>query len=165
MKNLIVYSSKSGNTKKLAEAVSNFLPGENFLKSVRENPDPTGYDFVVVGFWLQAGKADPESQEYLEKLPLSNVFLFATHGAAKGSAHAQNAMQGAQQLVGASQSFGSFNCQGEVKAEFLAKVQKKDPPPPWIIDAPEAVGHPDATDIADLQKELERAVTLLRSKI
>ncbi len=165
MKNLIVYSSKSGNTRKLAEAVADFLPGENVLKPVTERPDPVGYDFVVIGFWLQAGKADPASYEYLEKLAPSNVFLFASHGAGTGSAHARNAMEGAKKLVAASQIFGTFNCQGEVKAEFLAKVQKKDPPPPWINDAPAAVGHPNAADIADLQKELERAVTQLRTKI
>ena len=165
MKTLIVYSSKSGNTRKLAEAVFNFLPGENVLKPVTERPDPAGYDFVVIGFWLQAGKVDPASYEYLEKLTHSNVFLFASHGAGAGSAHAKNAMEGARKLVAASRLFGTFNCQGEVKAEFLAKVQKKDPPPPWVKDAPAAIGHPNAADIADLQKELERAVTLLRSKI
>jgi len=165
MKNLIVYSSKSGNTKKLAEAAFDFLPGENVLKNVDEKPDPKGYDFVVIGFWLQAGKADPESYDYLENLVPSNVFLFASHGAGTDSAHAGNAMEGAKKLVAASQILGTFNCQGEVKAEFLAKVQKKDPPPPWLKDAPAAIGHPDTADIADLQKELERAVTLLRSKI
>ena len=165
MKNLIVYSSKSGNTRKLAEATFEFLPGENVLKTVSERPDPKGYDFVVIGFWLQAGKADPESYEYLENLSPANVFLFATHGASANSEHARNAVQGAKELVGTSQFFGSFNCQGEVKAEFLAKAQKKDPLPPWIKDAPGAVGHPNGTDVADLQKELERAVTLLRSKI
>ncbi len=165
MKTLIVYSSKSGNTRKLAEAVFDFLPGEKILKPVIERPDPAEYDFVVIGFWLQAGKSDPASCEYLEKLAPSNVFLFATHGAATDSAHARNAMEVAKELVGTSKFFGSFNCQGEVKAEFLAKVQKKDPPPPWIKDAPAAVGHPNGTDIADLQKELERAVTLLRSSI
>ena len=88
MKNLIVYSSKSGNTRKLAEAVYDFLPGENVMKSVEEKPDPEGYDLVVVGFWLQAGTADPGSYEYLEKLAPTKLFLFATHGAAAGSAHA-----------------------------------------------------------------------------
>ncbi len=165
MKTLIVYSSKSGNTRKLAKAVSDFLPGENVLKPATERPDPAGYDFVVIGFWLQAGKADPVSYEYLEKLAPSNVFLFASHGAGVDSAHARNAMEGAEELVAASQIFGTFNCQGEVKAEFLAKAEKKDPPPPWIKDAPGAVGHPNGADIGDLQKELERAVTLLRSKI
>ncbi len=165
MKTLIVYSSKSGNTRKLAQAVYDFLPGEKVLKPVTESPDPAGFDFVVIGFWLQAGKADPASYEYLEKLPPSNVFLFASHGAGTDSAHARNAVEGAEKLVASSQIFGTFNCQGEVKAEFLAKVQKKDPPPPWISDAPAAVGHPNAADIADLQKELERAVSRLRTKI
>jgi len=74
-------------------------------------------------------------------------------------------MQGAKELVATSQFYGAFSCQGEVKASFLEKAQKKDPPPPWIKDAPGAVGHPDSADIAELQKELERAVTLLRSRI
>ncbi len=163
MKNLIVYSSKSGNTRKLAEAVYDFLPGENVMKSVEEKPDPEGYDLVVVGFWLQAGKADPGSYEYLEELAPSKLFLFATHGAAVDSPHAQNAMAGAKSMVTSSQVVGSFNCQGEVNEEFLAKVQKKDPQPPWVKDAGNAVGHPDAHDIANLQVVLEKAVAKLRS--
>ena len=163
MKNLIVYSSKSGNTRKLAEAVYDFLPGENVMKSVGENPDPAGYDLVVVGFWLQAGKADPESYEYLEKLAPAKLFLFATHGAGIDSPHAQNAMDGAKSLVTSSQVLGTFNCQGEVKEEFLAKVQKKDPQPPWLKDAGDAVGHPDHQDIANLQIALEKTVVKLRS--
>ncbi|MCK5517086.1 MAG: hypothetical protein KAI39_09455 [Desulfobulbaceae bacterium] len=44
----------------------------------------------------------------------------------------------------------TFNCQGEVKAEFLAKAQKKDPPLGWINDAPAAAGHPNGADIASV---------------
>lgn len=163
MKNLIVYSSKSGNTRKLAEAVYDFLPGENVMKSVEEKPDTKGYDLVVVGFWLQAGKADPGSYEYLENLVPANLFLFATHGAGTDSPHAQNAMEGARSLVASSLVLGAFNCQGEVKEEFLEKVQKKDPQPPWVKDAGNAVGHPNAHDIANLQVVLEKAVAKLRS--
>jgi len=163
MKNLIVYSSKSGNTRKLAAAVYEFLPGENVMISVEEKPDPDGYDLVVVGFWLQAGKADPGSYEYLEKLAPAKLFLLATHGAGIDSPHAQNAMKGAKSLVTSSQILGTFNCQGEVKEEFLAKVQKKDPQPPWVKDAGSAVGHPDLHDIANLQIALEKAVVKLRS--
>jgi len=165
MKTLIVYSSKSGNTRKLAKAVYDFLPGENFLKAVEEKPDSKGYDFVVVGFWLQGGKVDPESREYLATIAPGNLFLFATHGASAGSPHARNAMDEARALVSSSKVRGTFNCQGEVKEEFLAKVRQKDPQPPWVKDASGAVGHPDGIDIANLQKELERAVTLLRAEI
>jgi len=158
MKTLIVYSSKSGNTKRLAEAVYDFLPGTNTIQSVEEKPDPAGYDLVVVGFWLQAGKADPASSEFLQGLSSSKVFLFATHGAAVGSAHAEKGMQSGKDLAGSCTVAGTFSCQGEVRPEFLAKVQKKDPPPPWIGDAPGAVGHPDATDIENLKKAIEGVV-------
>jgi len=165
MKTLIVYSSKSGNTKKLAKVAYDFLPGENFLRAVEEKPDSTGYDFVVVGFWLQGGKVDPESREYLAAIAPGNLFLFATHGASAGSPHARNAMDEAKKLVSTSKILGTFNCQGEVEEKFLAKVRKKDPQPPWVKDASGAVDHPDSIDIANLQKELERAVTLLRVEI
>jgi flavodoxin len=158
MKTLIVYSSKSGNTKRLAESVHDFLPGTNTLQKVEEKPDPAGYDLVIVGFWLQAGKADPMASEYLGDLPPSKVFLFATHGAAVGSAHAEKGMQNAKDLIASCTIAGTFSCQGEVRPEFLAKVQKKDPPPPWIGDAPAAAGHPDAADVENLKKAIEGAV-------
>ena len=165
MKTLIVYSSKSGNTKKLAKAAYDFLPGENNLRAVEEKPDSAGYDFLLVGFWLQGGKADPESREYLATIAPANLFLFATHGASIGSQHAQKAMEEVKNLISTAKVLGTFNCQGEVKEEFLAKVRQKDPQPPWVKDAPGAVGHPDNIDIANLQTELERAVTLLRAEI
>jgi len=101
--------------------------------------------------------------EYLPRIKGKSLFLFATHGAAINSPHAENAMEGAKSLVTSSQLVGNFNCQGEVKEEFLAKVQKKDPQPPWVKDAEGAVGHPDAHDIAKLQIILEKAVAKLRS--
>ncbi len=158
MKTLIVYSSKSGNTKVLAQAVADFLPGTNIIKTVGEKPDPSGYDLVIVGFWLQAGKVDPQAAKYLENLVPSRLFLFASHGAAPASDHARKGMESARDLVGSSTIIGTFSCQGEVNPEFLAKVEKKDPPPPWIKDAPVAVGHPDATDIENLRKEIEKAL-------
>ena len=44
MKSLIVYSSQSGNTKKLAQAVYESLTGEKEMVAVAEAPDPAGYD-------------------------------------------------------------------------------------------------------------------------
>ena len=62
MKALVVYSSKTGNTKKLAEALYSAVQFEKKLISISDNPDPTEYDFVAVGFWLQEGQPDPATQ-------------------------------------------------------------------------------------------------------
>ena len=110
---------------------------------------------VALGFWLQAGKPDPESAEYLARIGNAKLFLFATHGAAADSEHALNAMAQARSLAPSAQIVGTFNCPGEVNSAFLEKVSKKDSPPPWIGDAPAAVGHPDNTDIERLKEAIE----------
>jgi flavodoxin len=68
MKTLVVYSSQSGNTKKLADAVYESIADEKEILSVEEAPAPENYDFIVLGFWLKAGKPDPKAQEYLPKI-------------------------------------------------------------------------------------------------
>lgn len=147
MKALVVYSSKSGNTKKLAEALFATLQCEKKLTSVADNPDPSGYDFVAVGFWLMAGKPDPATQDFLPKIGEKEVFLFATHGAAKDSDHAQNGLNMAKQLAAPARICGVFSCPGQVGEEILEKAGKKDPQPVWLADAPAAKGHPDTEDV------------------
>ncbi len=44
MKSLIVYSSQSGNTQKLARAVYESLTGPKEMYAVAEAPDPADYD-------------------------------------------------------------------------------------------------------------------------
>ncbi len=73
MKSLVVYSSKSGNTKKLAEAVYKYLTGEKELCAVADAPDPSGYNFVAVRFWLQKGQPDPDSQAFEKRSSTSMV--------------------------------------------------------------------------------------------
>jgi len=78
MKSLVVYSSQTGNTRKLAEAVFEILTGDKALYPVDEAPDPSGYGFIAVGFWLMGGKPDPKSSEYLGKIGKKPLFLLRT---------------------------------------------------------------------------------------
>ncbi len=160
MKSLIIYSSKSGNTKKLADAVESFLPGEKICKSVEEKPGTEGFDLICLGFWFQAGKADPKATELLQGLKAQHtpLFIFATHGAAVDSEHARNGMKKAAELAARCRVIGTFNCQGEVSPGVLAKAQGMDQPPPWIKDAPQAVGHPNDGDIIRLGEILHNVV-------
>ena len=159
MKTLIVYSSQTGNTKKMAEALNDAISGENTLCPVGEAPDPSGFDLLAVGFWLMGGKPDPKSADYLAKVGDANLFLFATHGADANSDHAANAMKHAASLAASATIAGTFSCQGEVNPTFLEKAQKKDPPPPWIGDAPAAEGHPDGHDTQRLNDALNAALS------
>ncbi len=153
MKSLVVYSSQTGNTKKLAEAVHEVFTGGKDIYPIADAPDPGGYDLVAVGFWLQAGKPDPKTADYLHRIGSGKrLFLFATHGAASGSDHAKNAMDHARGLAPGALLAGIFSCPGEVNPKVLEKVRAKPQPPVWLDDAPKAIGHPDDTDIEAIKR-------------
>lgn len=157
MKSLVVYSSKTGNTKKLAQAVFDSLKDEKEIYPVEEAPDPSGYDFIAAGFWLMAGKPDPKIQEYLPKIANGqSVFLFATHGAKPGSDHVNNALSHAKELVKKGEFKGSFTCFGQLSEKIIEKLKSKPEPPPWYQGAEPAQGHPDEADIEALKKTLSQ---------
>jgi hypothetical protein len=127
--------------------------------SVNEAPDPSDYDFVAFGIWLQAGKPDPESTGYLTRLKgHKKVFLFATHSASPTSDHALNAMIHAQKLAEEANVVGSFSCYGEVNPKVLEKVKAKPQPPVWLDDVPYAVGYPDSDDLHKLRETLQNVL-------
>lgn len=155
MKSLVVYSSKSGNTRKLAEALYNHLSGEKELCAIADAPDPAGYNFVALGFWLQGGQPDPDSQAYLARLEEGqDLYLFATHGAAADSSHARNAMNSAKAIAAKAHVIATFSCPGQVSEKVLEMAAKKDPQPPWLADAPAAAGHPDEKDMQNVVRML-----------
>lgn len=150
MKALVAYSSKSGNTKKLAEALYGALQCEKDVLPISDNLDPSGYDFVAVGFWLQGGQPDPATKSFLPNIGEKEVLLFATHGAARDSEHAKNAMKMAKELAAPARICAVFSCPGQVTEKVLEKAAQKDPKPSWLADAPAAKGHPDEEDIRQL---------------
>jgi flavodoxin len=154
MKSLIVYSSQTGNTRKLAEAVFDAIPGKKALYPVDEAPDPSGYGFIAFGFWLMQGKPDPKSIKYLGKIGEKPLFLFATHGAGAGSDHAIKGMEVAKSIASGSDIRGTYSCQGEVNPQILEKASKKPEPPLWLTDAPNAIGHPNSADIEVLSHQI-----------
>lgn len=58
MKFLVVYSSLTGNTKMVGEAIAEVLAPECDIFPVEDNPDYSDYDLVVVGYWVDKGTAD-----------------------------------------------------------------------------------------------------------
>lgn len=50
MKSIVVYSSLTGNTKMVGEAIAEVLAPNCDIYKVEDNPDITGYDLVAVGF-------------------------------------------------------------------------------------------------------------------
>lgn len=158
MKQLVVYSSQGGNTRKLAESAFSRLSGEKDIYSVEKAPDPAGYDVVIVGFWFQGGQPDAAGQAYLKKCAKApKLFLMATHGAAGDSEHAKIGMNKARELASGANIVGTFSCQGEVPVKVVESAANKSPQPPWVQDAESAKGHPDNDDLYNLSIAMQKA--------
>ena len=95
---LLIYSSKTGNTQKVAQAIGEAL--SVVPTRVEDNPSPKGYDWIIAGFWVDRGTADGKMKAYLQKLTGQKVALFATLGAEADSEHAAKCLDNGAALLG-----------------------------------------------------------------
>lgn len=155
MKSLVAYSSLTGNTKMVAEAIAEELGSDTKLVPVEEQPDAAGYDLVAVGFWVDKGTADQKTAMYLQTLNHTKIALFATLGANPDSAHAQESLDNAAKLLDETNIVvGRFICQGKVDPKLIERMNKMFPtghPHGMNEDRKarheEASKHPDAQDL------------------
>ena len=91
MKSIILYSSRSGNTKKIADAMATQVGCEAIKITSDSNPsnlDLEGFDLIFVGTGLYAGTPNEDLVKYLGSLNLKSTkqfVLFITWGGAPRS--------------------------------------------------------------------------------
>ena len=159
MKSLVVYSSKTGNTKKVAEAVFDALPEPKAIHPVEDAPRVDEFDFLALGFWVDKGTADLKSQNFFKEIKGKQIGLFGTLGAYPDSDHARESMKKVKNLLAENEILGTFMCQGKVDPaliEWMAKQFKDDPhhsmTPERAARLKEAEKHPDNVDLINAQK-------------
>ncbi len=76
MKNMVVYSSLTGNTKAVAEAIQVAMPEGCEIYAVEKAPSSETYELVAVGFWVDRGTADANAKKYLSTLANKKIILW-----------------------------------------------------------------------------------------
>ena len=157
MKAVVVYSTLTGNTRTVAEAVLKGLPEGSVLADVKDGPDPAPYDLVVLGFWVDKGKADAATLGYIGGLKGKKTAIFFTLGANPASPHAEGCARETGELLekNGNSCLGSYWCQGKVDPNLLEKMKKMLPPdhphskmtPERKANLEEAAKHPDEEDL------------------
>ena len=149
MKALVVYSSRTGNTRKIAEAIAAVLPGCE-IHPVESAPAPEGYDLVAVGYWVDKGMPDAQAKAYLETVRDAKVALFGTLGAWPDSDHARDCIAQGEALVNAPERrnkvLGTYLCQGKVDPKIVAMTPERK------ARLEEAAKHPDEADCLRAQE-------------
>ena len=156
MKILVTYSSKTGNTKKLAEGIFKGLKDyDTEIMSMEDVKELVAYDYVLVGFWVDKGAPNDEAKEFMEKIENKKVGIFGTLAFWPDSRHGFESLMAGEELVKEKNHvIGRFICQGKVNEEILKKFENlpKDNP---HYPTPEkrkrhkiSANHPSEADIA-----------------
>lgn len=160
-KSLVVYSSLTGNTKKVAEAVRSVIPNcdicsiDNLPENLHE------YYFISVGYWVDRGLPDAKSKKFIQSIKNMNVALFGTLGAYPDSPHAKGCIRDSENMLKISGKnnnvLGSFLCLGKIDEkllDYMGKFMGDSHPmtPERKARLLEAQTHPDNNDLENAKK-------------
>lgn len=158
MKVLVVWSSVTGNTEKIARAAARGCPGAQVC-AVDKAPDPAGFGPVFLAFWCDKGEIDANSLAYLDRIrdaakakgaPI-DVAFFGTMG---GEPESERARQWLQRKVAEQAAAGEFIrpigarlWQGRIDPQVVERMKRMMPMPPERLARIEAAAaHPNAED-------------------
>ena len=154
MKVLVAYMSRTGNTKKIAEAIYGAIPQPKEIKRVEDVTSLEGYDFSFLGFPIHPQGPDKQAKTFLEThVKDRSIALFITHMAPEEFPLVQGWIQKFRDAAVGANIVGVFDCQGQVSR--LVKAFMRISPNPQLrrwARMDNSQGQPDAA-------RLERART------
>jgi flavodoxin len=161
-KTLVTYLSQTGNTRKVAEAIFEAVPGEKVLTPLRDAGDPAAYRNFIVGFPVHGHTVPYPAEVFLKSIPAgANVALFSTHGAVTGSPLSREALEYASVLLSRATLVGTFSCRGKVAIDAIDALMKSPEHEAWADMAASAATHPDKHDLADARAFALRVMTVM----
>lgn len=146
----IVFSSRTGNTKMLAQALQEAIAGHGDSCIYFGAPDmaAAGADLILVGFWTDKGSCDETVAAFLKELHGKKVALFGTAGFGGDPDYFAKILGNASaNLPQDNTLLDGFMCQGRmpqaVRDRYVA--QKMDA---MVANFDRALSHPDQQDLA-----------------
>lgn len=151
----IVYSSKTGNTRLLAETIRDTLPTGDCLYYGAPDNAALAADRIYVGFWTDKGTCDADTAAFLSRLTKQQVFLFGTAGFGGAPEYFDKILTAARHNLPDSVTVcGSYMCQGKMPAAVRARYESMEDSPRrqmLLTNFDAALSHPDENDLARLR--------------
>jgi flavodoxin len=149
MKALVAYMSKTGNTRKIAEAIYEELDCEKEIKTLDSVNDSSAYDIAFYGFPIHQFGPDKKAKEFLEKncTKGKKVALFITHAAQEDAPELPEWLGKFKVAASSADIVGFFNCQGQLAkgAKFIMYIA---PSLRAMAKRDDSKDQPDATRVA-----------------
>ncbi len=150
MRVLVIYVSRTGNTKKVAQTIFDEIKGAKDMKELQQMETLDGYDLAFVGFPIEAyGPAKPAADFLQKHASGRNIALFITHAAPQDSPDLPGYLGNCKAAAAQASLVSVFDCQGELSeqiADFMTK-SKDEKLVAWAKERPSTIGQPDAASL------------------
>ena len=158
----IIFSSLTGNTKKLADTIHEMLPHDKCDYFGENDSRVPQSDLLYIGFWTDKGNADHKTLELLAKLKNKKIFLFGTAGFGGSDVYFKKILEQVRQSIDSSNVvIGEYMCQGKMPLSGRERYikMKESPEHPANLDMliknfDCALSHPDGEDLERLKRLL-----------
>lgn len=158
MKSLILYSSLSGNTKKIAEAIAREVEDAELL-SIREVQPAmlSHFDVIYLGYWVDKGDCDQLTRSMMSHLQEQRIVLFGTTGASRDAvAYYDKIKVQVESHLHTHHLLGHFLCQGKVSEKLIDRYRMMLREHPedehlkqQVVAYESGQAHPDEEDIRE----------------
>lgn len=151
----IVYSSRTGNTKALADAIREVLPPEDSCYFGPPDAAALAAQRLYIGFWTDKGTCDGDTAAFLAQLTNQEVFLFGTAGFGGSAEYFEQIAHRVETLLPAGVTvLGHHLCQGRMPMTVRQRYAAMEDSPrrtQMLENFDAALSHPDAEDLRQLQ--------------
>lgn len=165
----VVVDSKTGNTRKLADALGKLVGCS--VESIGDSDAGLAMGFadtVLFGFWCDKGDCSPAAAAALEGLENKRVFLYGTAGFGGSPEYFERVLGNVKKHLPASaEVIGSAMCQGRIdpaargKWEVAAEANPEDPRAKMMLKTFDiAAQHPTQQDLGRVTTAAKKALGL-----
>lgn len=163
MKNYaVVFCSRTGNTRRLAEEICRKLGEDRCLYVGPPSAEALEADTVFAGFWTDRGDCDGEMAAFLAGLTTQRLFLFGTAGFGGDEAYYETILTRVGSHIPPDvPRLGTFMCQGQMPEAVRHRYEAMEDGPrktAMLRNFDRALGHPDGADRERLDKAVASAL-------
>ena len=164
MKYSIIYSSKTGNTKLLAEAIKEELGDESCLYFGEPDEKALDADIIYAGYWTDKGCCDEVTKAFISNIENKKLFLFGTAGFGSDSTYFDKVINNTKSNISSTvEVIGTYMCQGKMPMSVRVRYEKmrNNPNIPMDVDKlianfDMALSHPDEKDLYLLKEAIKQ---------